>query len=865
MQTSRTANILRANFLLAIVGGLFALWGMTDVTSEEHNALFLGFSIPRLAILSIIILSLLIFSLLFYWSLQERCWKIAVLEYIDACLRRKEIVVLARVMIVVNYIVLFTPDQHLGTLASYRARLYPLIWWLAILSLQFVLTALLWRRPYIARMKQFRKDLVGAVILFGTLIVIVAMINWSRIGLKADEAFWQDAGVPLLIWQVFLAWGIGSFLYLLVGTQPDFKWKTGFRFLNKNSLDLYICLVLWIAAFALWTSYPLKPSYNALPPRAPNFESYPFGDAIIFDVNAQNYLIGIPIPNDFWQKPFYSFFLSILHILAGQNYDLLIQYQVGILAFIPVIVFLLTRILSNQAAGVIAASLVIIREINALSLSNVIQLSHSRLLMSDVFAMGLMTLIILLLTIWLKNPSKYRMLPIVVGGTMGILTLTRGHTLLLLPFVVLATVLVLVPAHQYRRLLEGIIVLLIGFSVPLGAWVWRNYQWTGTLTLQDPISPYTTQIARFYSLAPLQDPARLPGEDDVTYYTRIQKQPVTFTLEYPEKVISFVSAHYVHNMIFSFIYLPNSLIIENPADYVKRMPFWANWDGYLPTEAKIFLVINLFMLSLGISALWNQSGYLTSIPLLLGFGYNLSVSVGRLSGWRLIMPADWITLIFYSVGLTQISMIIYTFFSGKLAARRTSVISVSNGDLTPPWNWGKFGLLCLVLVGLSLGLTMGHTLFPRKYPEKTSQELLLDFSGLLPEKGLPFQEKELHRFLAQDGAVVAYGRGLYPSYLPSHKGELNYFYLAFAPRQYKRLVFQLIGPEESGVVLPLNSRPSFFPDAADVIVFGCIVDNEYNIRLPGYIDALLVAVETSIPKIYVRAPVPDLKCPFPEP
>jgi len=108
-----------------------------------------------------------------------------------------------------------------------------------------------------------------------------------------------------------------------------------------------------------------------------------------------------------------------LHILAGQNYELITTIQVGVLAFILVIVFLLTKTLSNRVAGVMAALLVIFREVNALSLSNVIQISHSNLLVSDVFSMGLMALLIWLLVLWLKNPDRHRLLPLVIGGDLA--------------------------------------------------------------------------------------------------------------------------------------------------------------------------------------------------------------------------------------------------------------------------------------------------------------------------------------------------------------------------------------------------------------------------------------------------------------
>ncbi|MCI0553591.1 MAG: hypothetical protein L0287_21805, partial [Anaerolineae bacterium] len=88
--------------------------------------------------------------------------------------------------------------------------------------------------------------------------------------------------------------------------------------------------------------------------------------------------------------------------------------------------------------------------------------------------------------------------------------------------------------------------------------------------------------------------------------------------------------------------------------------------------------------------------------------------------------------------------------------------------------------------------------------------------------------------------------------------------LAFAPRPNTRLVFQLIGPTEIGVVLPLTKRVEYFPSGADVTVIGCFAGNQIS-SWPGYVDALMVIVESDPPVTYMREPMPELACPLPEP
>jgi hypothetical protein len=156
---------------------------------------------------------------------------------------------------------------------------------------------------------------------------------------------------------------------------------------------------------------------------------------MIYDANAQAFFIGNPIPSDFTQKPFYSFFLVLLHALAGQNYGHIIQLQVAFYAFIPIIGYLLVKEISTRPAGWIAAILVILRERNSLSLANVIQVSHSKLLMGDVFAMGLMMLLVLFTIQWLRNSDQHRLLPMIIGGVLGIFVLSRLNSIVLFPFI----------------------------------------------------------------------------------------------------------------------------------------------------------------------------------------------------------------------------------------------------------------------------------------------------------------------------------------------------------------------------------------------------------------------------------------------
>ena len=62
------------------------------------------------------------------------------------------------------------------------------------------------------------------------------------------------------------------------------------------------------------------------------------------------------------------------------------------------------------------------------------------------------------------------------------------------------------------------------------------------------------------------------------------------------------------------------------------------------------------------------------MPLLIHFTYSLSVVTARISGWRFIMPVDWIPQMYYSIGLIQlVLMLASVVWNRKTVEEETSV------------------------------------------------------------------------------------------------------------------------------------------------------------------------------------------------
>lgn len=855
---------LRINLLLAVIGASITLWVLLREPSEAQAAIFLGFSLPRLLILVVIILVLLSGVFLFLRSLRGDFWTSRIGEALRDAFMGRWLPALLLVLFLALYFSLFTTDQKLDGLASYRARLYPLLVWLAALVGQLFITILALRAHGSGLFRQHREVLSKALFVFAILGLLVLFIAVSKVGLTPDVVYWQDAGVPLLIEQVLLAWGIGMGFYVLLDKLGSFAQRTTFSMPKRLNLNLILTIAIWGIASAVWLLQPQRYSYNFLEPKAPNFQSYPFGDSIYYDIHAQYFLVGIPLPSHFWVKPLYTFFLSLLHVLAGQDYATVVILQVLVLALIPAIVYLLASAIGNRPAGLVAALLVILRERNAIALSNVIQVTNSRLLMSDVFSMGVMVLLAWLMIIWLKRPVGQRVMPLAVGGALGLLVLTRGHPILLLPFVIFAAILVYLPKRSSLFWRMDLILLCVGFLMPLAPWFWRNYQQTGKFTLQDPPVTYMGQTANLYSENPnVGHGLLLPGESIPDFQARIQKQMLDYVVQHPDDVLRFVSAHYFHNLIFSYTYLPQSFQVQGLRPYVKNLPFWEGWQGDLPYESQGLLILNLIILSLGFVAIWKKAGMLAFAPLILALGYNLSVSVSRLSGWRFIIPFDWIVLVYYSIGLVQVAAMVYSILVDRIGKFESNI--TGDAMVRPSREWKPMGALVLTFLLVGFGVTKGHTFFPVRYPEKTPEDLFQAYVQGNDKFPAELSESTLEAFLAQEDAIIAYGRALYPSYLSPGEGAWNIFWPVFDQNPYNRIAFHLIGPEDLGVLLPIE--PAYdpasikFPDGVDVVALGCRVKTAYV----DYVDALAVVVGAQSEIVYVRSSPSDLTCPFAQP
>jgi hypothetical protein len=537
-----------------------------------------------------------------------------------------------------------------------------------------------------------------------------------------------------------------------------------------------------------------------------------------------------------------------------------------LLGVFPVLVYLLTARLSNRLSGLIAALLVILREGNGIYLANTITDSNSRLLMSEMPASVGIALSILIVDMWVRKPERRNIYSLLLGGIIGFFMLIRIEVeILLLLFILYAGVLLV---KFPKKWFANALMATLGAILFLAPWIWRNWQKTETLFIEQP----SERMQYFLVRSGFSTNGISPGGETVQNPQTNSNRAVLFSQR-------FVS-HYLNSQIQAFLIFPDAYRIFDSTigffghgnsseffkvccsrqDYISRLyPLWHEWNGSLPVQSIIPILVNLFILVVGFVMVWEKHGITRVFPFLAAITYYLASSAVRVSGGRFVQIVDWIWVVYFSIGLGQLAT---WMFSSFVSSRLPSLL-IDRYQVTDPVNanlstlqgssWRAYVGLGLVIVTMGALLPLTEYVIKPRYTQQTKQMWLGEIkqsNTLL--SGYPMITEQIEEIGLNDTRVIQ-GRALYPRYYP--KGESDQDYESWnAPREYDRFSFYLVGPVNTGVIVPMEKKPALpFPQAADVLVIGC-QDKEF-------LRALVVYVKTT-DTLLLTSPLPiSLSCP----
>jgi hypothetical protein len=919
----------RAYFTLVILQGIIAL-GLIFQSSSE-TGLFLGLSSIR----SAIAVGLLCASLAATWCLVDSWRKpqkcIVRVNRLIIWLEKPErwarlSLLMGLILVVGSYQLTLIPELEEPFTAKLLARLVPVIVWITGLCAQ-TLAALLYIRFGKDTLKLHPKVRVFWVVLayFCGVFLVWVWATRSVIPVASEKVGWNLLGSPILESQVLLAWVPGFLMLLLLNRLNTAVSQSWLKKLTPCKIDLALACIIWLCAVVLWQSTPITPNWFLSEKLQPNFGYYPYSDARHYDRVAQSALIGEGFKFfNGWdvRRPLHGAYLTILHLIAGQDYEKVIALQVLLLAFLPVSLYFLTSSLHNRASGVVAAGLVILRETNSISITGNITTSNVKLLMVDLLV-ALATVFFTILAVkWLQQllrqvaqpMEQTSLLALVSGGALGLAMLIRLETAVLSLSPVLVASLILLPRKKYAHLCQQMVLFFLGTVLIISPWIYRNWQRTGLFFIDSPLFYFAIINQRFQpaptltfshepggsgqSLAipsttalpnPTQPAYPVPATATTPSPTPGQSWVVTAaqnnwreSLKQPGELVSYALAHFTNSQIQTILIFPTAyrgfdsgvafLAHHNLSRYLaeccsltnysRQVPYWHKWSGAFPSQSILPILFSILIIAAGVQVTWNKQGPISLLPvfsLLLYLGFN---AVLRNSGGRYILPVDWGVILFYSIGIIQLTIFVLNNITGKKMAQDLPSQAGSNpvqptqqhsALRNPRFYAAAAGLF---LIGCTIPLI--ELSFPERYTQTRKEQML---AAVYDSLEIPANvSQDLKAFLSKGGTAIA-GRALYPQFFPAGYGTQDIDYGPLAPKSYPRMVFNLTATSSQDLVLPFDKRTFHFPNASDVLVFLCPSETSYS----G--DPLAVAVfdtNDQLTDVFLRTPYPiNPSCPLP--
>lgn len=850
---------LRLVLLLSAAATLLCLALLLSVKSESANAFLLGFSTEKLALAACLLFLFGGFVFLSARALTSQNWLSGTTKTIETVSKGSFFGIAAFAftsVLFTSWLLVFIPPtraiEYLGQIALYIEQLRPVF-------LNFILLSLIWL-PYLIFLRlgfdrdavQSRKGSIRlALLILGILLLSIILVGVTGVGLGFDASVWNAPGTPLLSGQIFAAFALAITLLVVVFSVGSRKNSQNFwKWLSEARLDFGLAALVWLLASVIWLGQPAEPTYYDTAPQPPNFQPYPLSDAFNHDVIANSVLAGEGFHfagQTAIRRPVYVLFLSALESFLGGNYGSIIAAQILVLALFPTLLFFLGTRFHSRLAGLFLAGLIILRESNSIALGHVINTSHAKLLMADL-PTALMTASLALAALaWLdRGPNATKSL--LVGGLLGASILLRSQSLTLVPFFLLLAVLV----WGLRLAWRPALLFLLGVLLVAGPWIIRNRVQMGQWAIEDAV--VSGFLANRYSFTP--GTFALPflaGESEGEYYARQMASVREFAAANPLFVAGFVSDNYIRNQALNFLALPLSFTLRDLESHVRELPFWPGWEGDLPYESALPLLLGLALFSLGVSVAWQKAGWLGLTPLFINLGFTANLALARVSGWRYNLPIDWTVLFYFALGVGQIVFLGLALASKNLKLRKfMSFLEPSKTRLAKnsrlDHRFLYLAIATLLLAGFSFSII--ESISQTKY-SKVDQAQLGQII-VASEIGENEANKQDLLMLFEAGRLEAIeGRAIHPRFYKAGEGLERDFVLV-SSMDFPRLTFYLVGPYQASVVLQTTMSGIPLVSGADVVVFRCIEQPE--------VAAIAVSRDSDVPLLYISRDL-DRACP----
>lgn len=687
-------------------------------------------------------------------------------------------------------------------LLPFFERAWPLLAFIILFSLQSTLWLLVLRFGIHKTEFEARKP---ALVAFAVLLLVFGFVSLTKLGVTPDPAYWGEPGVPIQGWQLGLAL-IVSVLFLPISLLLFFK-------SNSRWKNFLIGALIWALAAGIWLSVPNEVLKNSFyfPIDPPANIPLPHSDSAYYDHMAHSLLIGTDYTGQIPTRPLYILFLTALHLLLNENYNLIILGQTLVLAALPVVFYALGTKLHSRLAGVTVALLAIFREWTSLLVSSDTRVSNTKMLLVDNPTLLLILLACLFTFRWLERKDKRS--AFIAGGIFGILLLLRTQAMLILPLVVVLSFLAL--RSGKRPWLAPLLLFAIGVIISIAPWLTHNYLRIGKFAFD---APFQLQVlASQYAYTGNLDFNTVDLENK-----GLSQILITFALKDPAFVAGFITNHFLATEVGALLALP--LIAPFNGLRAPINLFWTSFDGTLTWNNILLLTGYLALIAVGLGAAWKRWRWIGLLPLAFNLGYAAANGIGRFSGWRYDLPADWIAYFYFGIGFAEILFWVTRIFGFFPSDTDKPSIAKSEQNflsrlIPTAAGFALIGFLPWIAESVNP---------PARYPNSEPAVL----QAQIIETQTDVSAEEIQPFAAQPEAVMLTGRLLYPRTFGSNNGLTSTnSWPAYELRDYPRLGFRILNQDLRDIVFPNKGVPIENVQGFDVIVLGCEREEHVEARL----------------------------------
>jgi 4-amino-4-deoxy-L-arabinose transferase-like glycosyltransferase len=327
------------------------------------------------------------------------------------------------------------------------------------------------------------------------------------------------------------------------------------------------------------------------------------------------------------RPPLYSFFISIIYFLFGQNFIIVRIIQAILDSLMCVLIYELCRRLFT---GPIAWTASLMSACYLLFIKGA-----SRFLTEPLF-----TFLLFLAVFYIyktKDKSNFWNLSI-LGILISALTLIKGIGILFLPFLFLIFIAIdFYKPSSYKDVIKKFIVISFAFIIPMSIWTYRNYK------VYHALIPVSTQTG--YALYDCYFP-----KDGKIFGVNVDDDNVRYAMSLNSQV---EASRYLTGKTFEFIKRHPFKILK--MEILKVLYFWAPFDWeVMGIEKGVFNFQYMFILPFsffGIFLLMRR--FSQYAPLYIPILYLFLMSLMFYGSPRFRMPIEPFLIIFFAAGIAR--------------------------------------------------------------------------------------------------------------------------------------------------------------------------------------------------------------------